>query len=117
MFTKTAKFYDAVYSYKDYVAESQLITSMVGGRVSGAKTLLDVACGTGKHLEHLVKQFDCTGVDLDPEMLEIASVIAGGCEPVAPELFCQILGSHIDFGAIIPPPHQLVRGEITQVLL
>lgn len=73
MFTKTAKYYDAVYSYKDYAAESQLITSIVRERVLNAETLLDIACGTGKHLEHLTTQFDCTGIDLDEEMIEIAS--------------------------------------------
>jgi ubiquinone/menaquinone biosynthesis C-methylase UbiE len=72
MFTKTAKQYDTVYSYKDYAAESQLITSMVHERVLNAKTLLDVACGTGKHLVHLSGQFECEGVDLDTEMLAIA---------------------------------------------
>ena len=72
MFTKTAKQYDAVYSYKDYEGESELITSLVQERVNDPKTLLDVACGTGKHIEHLTKQFDCTGVELDPEMLAIA---------------------------------------------
>ena len=72
MFTKTAKHYDAVYSYKDYEGESELVSMLVSERVSNAKTLLDVACGTGKHLEHLTKTFDCTGVELDPEMLAIA---------------------------------------------
>ncbi len=72
MFTNTAKYYDAVYSYKDYVAESGLVTKLIRERVPNAKTLLDVACGTGKHLEYLVNQFDCTGVDLDQEMLDIA---------------------------------------------
>ena len=43
MFTKTAKQYDAVYSYKDYEAESELITKLVLERVPNAKTLLDVA--------------------------------------------------------------------------
>ncbi|MBC8453294.1 MAG: class I SAM-dependent methyltransferase [Chloroflexi bacterium] len=72
MFTKTAKYYDAVYAYKDYEAESKLIASLVNERVPNAKTLLDVACGTGKHLEHLSKQFESTGVDLDAEMLTVA---------------------------------------------
>ncbi len=72
MFTKTAKHYDAVYSYKDYEGESELVTSLVRERVPNAKTFLDVACGTGKHIEHLSKQFECTGVELDPEMLAIA---------------------------------------------
>jgi SAM-dependent methyltransferase len=72
MFTKTAKHYDAVYADKNYDAESELITSLVRERVPNAKALLDVACGTGKHLEHLRQTFDCTGVELDPEMLSIA---------------------------------------------
>lgn len=72
MFTKTAKQYDAVYAYKDYQAESELITELIRDRVPNAKSLLDVACGTGKHLEHLSKSFETQGVDLDPEMLAIA---------------------------------------------
>ena len=72
MFTKTAKQYDAVYSYKDYEAESDLITNLVSERVTDAKNLLDVACGTGKHLEHLSKRFKCAGIDLDTGMLAIA---------------------------------------------
>ena len=72
MFTRTAKQYDAVYSYKDYETESKLITELVRARVTNARTLLDVACGTGKHLEHLSKQFETAGIDLDTEMLVIA---------------------------------------------
>ena len=72
MFTKTAKHYDAVYADKNYEDESELITSLISERVPDAKTLLDVACGTGKHLEHMQQTFECTGVELDPEMLSIA---------------------------------------------
>jgi ubiquinone/menaquinone biosynthesis C-methylase UbiE len=72
VFTKTAKHYDAVYSHKDYESESKFITSLIRERVPNATTLLDVACGTGKHLEQLSKEFECTGIDLDPEMLAIA---------------------------------------------
>ena len=72
MFTKTAKHYDAVYSDKDYRGESQLFASLVRERIPDVKTLFDVACGTGRHLEHLYRQFDCTGIDLDDELLAIA---------------------------------------------
>jgi ubiquinone/menaquinone biosynthesis C-methylase UbiE len=72
MFTKTAKHYDAVYADKNYDEESELITSLVRERIPSATALLDVACGTGKHLEHLQQTFECTGVELDPEMLSIA---------------------------------------------
>ena len=72
MFTKTAKHYDAVYSDKDYQGESEILASLIRERVPNAKTLLAVACGTGRHLEHLARQFDCTGIDLDDEMLAMA---------------------------------------------
>jgi len=35
-------------------------------------SLLDVACGTGRHIEHLKKHFRVQGLDICPELLEIA---------------------------------------------
>lgn len=32
----------------------------------------DVACGTGKHLKYLSKKFNCTGVDINQGILDIA---------------------------------------------
>lgn len=40
------------------------------GREGG--TLLDVACGTGRHLELLREHYQVEGLDVDPEMVEIA---------------------------------------------
>ena len=37
-----------------------------------ASTLLDVACGTGRHLEFLQQHFQVEGLDLSPDMLEVA---------------------------------------------
>lgn len=78
MFTKTAKHYDAVYSDKDYESETEKLTALVRERAPRSKTLLDVACGTGRHLEYLTRNpsFECTGVDLDDEMLSIARIRA-----------------------------------------
>jgi ubiquinone/menaquinone biosynthesis C-methylase UbiE len=73
MFTKTAKHYDTVYSDKDYEKEVEVLTSLIDARQPDAITLLDVACGTGKHLELLAQQYECSGVDLDSEMLAVAS--------------------------------------------
>jgi SAM-dependent methyltransferase len=72
MFTKSARFYDAVYSFKDYAAEAQKVDALIQERKPGARTLLDVACGTGKHLEHLRERYEVEGLDLDPELLAIA---------------------------------------------
>jgi SAM-dependent methyltransferase len=72
MFTKSARFYDAIYSFKDYAAEAAKVDALVKERHPGARTLLDVACGTGKHLEHLRGRYEAEGLDLDPELLAIA---------------------------------------------
>ena len=73
MFTNSAHFYDAVYSFKDYGAESERIHALIEERSPGASTLLDVACGTGKHLEQLRAWYEVSGLDLDPQLLEIAT--------------------------------------------
>jgi SAM-dependent methyltransferase len=64
--------YDLEYSFKDYATEAETIERIVRECSPGAKTLLDVACGTGKHLEHLQARFTCEGVDLDEGLLEVA---------------------------------------------
>jgi SAM-dependent methyltransferase len=72
MFSKSAPFYDAIYSFKDYAAEGIEVQDLIRKRNPEAKTLLDVACGTGLHLQHLAGAFDVTGLDLDPELLKVA---------------------------------------------
>ncbi|MBO0683398.1 MAG: methyltransferase domain-containing protein [Candidatus Dormibacteraeota bacterium] len=73
MFAKTQRFYDLVYSWKDYNAEVERLQDAVSNRKqSRGNRLLDVACGTGRHLELLRDRFQVEGVDLDPEMLAIA---------------------------------------------
>ncbi len=64
--------YDAIYAYKDYDGESAKIAALIRERCPGARTLLDVACGTGKHLECLQAEFEVEGVDLDEDLLAIA---------------------------------------------
>lgn len=73
MFTRTQGFYDAVYSWKDYPAEAARILELIDGHFpDGAGGLLDVACGTGAHLELLRDHLPVEGIDLDPGMVELA---------------------------------------------
>jgi SAM-dependent methyltransferase len=72
MFTKSARFYDAIYAWKDYRGEAETVTSYIRAAAPGAKTLLDVACGTGAHLQHLRRDFEVEGIDLEPELLAVA---------------------------------------------
>ena len=80
MFTNSAHLYDAVYSFKDYGAESERLQALIEERSPGASTLLDVACGTGKHLEQLRAWYEVSGLDLDPQLLEIAQERLGDVE-------------------------------------
>lgn len=73
MFTKSFDLYDALYAFKDYEGASEGIREFARARHDGARTLLDVACGTGRHLEHLRRHFDVAGLDLNPELLRIAA--------------------------------------------
>jgi SAM-dependent methyltransferase len=72
VFTRSADIYDAVYSFKDYVAEAERLHALIQERSPGAATLLDVACGTGKHLEQLARWYEVQGLDLNEEFIEIA---------------------------------------------
>lgn len=72
MFSRSARFYDAIYSFKDYAAEAVEVRDLIKRRKPDARSLLDVACGTGLHMEHLADGFEVEGIDLDPELLEVA---------------------------------------------
>jgi ubiquinone/menaquinone biosynthesis C-methylase UbiE len=73
MFTKSAEFYDVIYSWKNYDAEAEMCRGYVAQyKRSAGTSLLDVACGTGMHLQHLQQWYTVEGLDLDPEMLKIA---------------------------------------------
>jgi ubiquinone/menaquinone biosynthesis C-methylase UbiE len=73
MFTKSAPFYDVIYSFKDYQAEAQRIMEIVREhQQSAGNRLLDVACGTGRHLEFLQERYEVEGLDLSQELLVIA---------------------------------------------
>lgn len=72
MFTKTARFYDALYTWKDYAGEVARLVDIIDRHAPSAASVLDVACGTGKHLELLRDRFEVEGVDLEPELLDVA---------------------------------------------
>ena len=79
MFRYTQKYYDHIYDAlgKDYAAEVGRMrgvledAGLVHEDFADPPRLLDIACGTGRHLEEL-KEFDRCGVDGDLTMLEIA---------------------------------------------
>jgi ubiquinone/menaquinone biosynthesis C-methylase UbiE len=73
MFAKSAAFYDAIYSFKDYAAEARRIDELIRQyKKSQGNTLLDVACGTALHTQHLAAKYEVEGLDLDLGMLAVA---------------------------------------------
>jgi len=73
MFSETGELYDRFYAWKDYDAEAARLRELiaaVGGPAEG--TLLDVACGTGKHAQALAAHYTVEGMDLDPVLLDVA---------------------------------------------
>lgn len=72
VFTGSARIYDAIYaSIRDYPREAAELDRLIQELRPGARTLLDVACGTGTHLGCL-RGYEVEGLDLDPEMLAVA---------------------------------------------
>ena len=68
-----AKYYDILYQWKDYEKEASVVKELVERyKTSQGNSLLDVGCGTGKHLQYLTGTFDCVGMDASEKMLEQA---------------------------------------------
>jgi trans-aconitate methyltransferase len=72
MFNNSAEVYDALYSYKDYKQESLMIRDYIFSRNPNANSVLDVACGTGKHTEYLSSDFTIDGIDINESFVQIA---------------------------------------------
>lgn len=73
LYQNIAKFYDLLYSYRDYDGEAGFLENLVAGKES--PRVLDVACGTGSHLKALRKRIpgaELTGVDLNQGMIDVA---------------------------------------------
>lgn len=70
-----ADIYDAIHSARgrDWGAEADEIARMVRSLAPGADSLLDVACGTGAHMERLSKHFtEVEGLEISPGMRRLA---------------------------------------------
>jgi SAM-dependent methyltransferase len=78
MYQRSASVYDALNRHKDYASAAASLIHTLRPRTGSGATLLDVACGTGRHLEHLRDAFVVTGLDGSAEMLAIAATRCPG---------------------------------------
>lgn len=73
MWTELARYYDLLYALKPYEKEANTIHDLIQKykKTSGSETL-DVACGTGNHIQFLKRHYEITGIDLNKDMLKVA---------------------------------------------
>ncbi|HEY4150660.1 MAG TPA: class I SAM-dependent methyltransferase [Chitinophagaceae bacterium] len=74
VFKDYSDYYDLLYKDKDYRGEAARIHEVVQRHAPGAKTMLNLGCGTGNHDFYLHELgYDITGVDLSDEMIAQAN--------------------------------------------
>lgn len=74
VFGRYAEYYNLLYSDKDYAGEAQYLHQLIQKHCSGASTILNLGCGTGRHdFELAMTGYGVTGVDLSEEMLKLAN--------------------------------------------
>jgi ubiquinone/menaquinone biosynthesis C-methylase UbiE len=115
LYSDLAEYYDQINHWKDYRKEVTTLRALIrkNKRTTG-KALLDVGCGTGKHINYLRKDFDCTGVDASEKMLAVARRNVSGVKFVQGNMTNFDLGKKFDvvlclFSAI---GHLLTKREI-----
>src|SRR5260370_21799523 len=72
MFLESRELYDAIYHFKNYGRECEILSEIIQAAAPGARTILDVACGTGEHAKFLKEKYAIDGVDLNEEYLRAA---------------------------------------------
>lgn len=73
VFNEYAHYYDLLYKDKNYCGEAEYIDKLIKKYKSGARDILDLGCGTGRHAELLAqKGYTVHGVDMSQSMLEEA---------------------------------------------
>jgi len=71
-YQRSAELYDRIYREKSFAAEAEAIRAIVDRVRPGARTLLDIGCGTGAHLEHVREWIVVEGLDASDAMLDVA---------------------------------------------
>src|SRR5438093_13145651 len=73
MYRQLANYYDEIYYFKKYQKETDKIETIIQRhKKSSGNKLLDVACGTGNHIQYRKQHYSVEGLDSSTEMLPIA---------------------------------------------
>ena len=74
VFDAYAAYYDLLYRDKDYAAEATWVDALIRRHHPGARSVLELGCGTGGHALHMTRLgYAITGVDLSEHMVARAT--------------------------------------------
>jgi SAM-dependent methyltransferase len=70
VFGAYSHYYDLLYEDKNYSNEVEFVSSIIRRHAPGARTVLDLGCGTGIHACAFAREgYEVTGLDRSPDML------------------------------------------------
>ena len=73
LYRRRARYYDAIYHWKDYASESSRVRELLASEgIADGSRVLEAACGTAAHMMHLRQWYDIRGFDLSEPMIQIA---------------------------------------------
>jgi SAM-dependent methyltransferase len=88
VFGPYARYYDLLYRDKDYDAEADFVSALLERHRPGARTLLELGCGSGRHAVCLARRgYRVHGVDRSADMLEQAR---RRCHDLAPDVAARL---------------------------
>lgn len=112
MYKHLARYYDLIYDQKDYRKDTAgLVRIARKFGMSRGRRWLDVACGTGRHLELLRRKFEVVGVDLSREMLRQARRRLPGVRLVRGDMRNFDLGKRFDVVSCLFSATRYLRTE------
>jgi SAM-dependent methyltransferase len=69
-FDASARYYDSLYADKNYAAEVDYVDGLIQLHAPGARSVLDLGCGTGRHaIEFAERGYEVLGIDRSRDML------------------------------------------------
>jgi SAM-dependent methyltransferase len=74
VFGAYSRYYNLLYQDKDYPGEAEYVNGLIRKHHPGAKSILDLGCGTGRHDLLLAEMgYEVIGIDMSTEMLAVAN--------------------------------------------
>lgn len=71
-YERSAEVYDLFYGWLDYEAHAATLRRIIDDHNPQVRSVLDVACGTGRYTEQLARWYHVEGLDISESMLAVA---------------------------------------------